>query len=203
MSGGPHDRAAIRFHDIGLQAATGPEGEIGWEVWVGGGLGRTPMIAKQIRAFIPNEDLLAYLESILRVYNRYGRRDNKYKARIKILVHETGIDKIREEVEEEFAQVQGGVLTLPQAELDRITTYFKAPEFERVNETVDVAKERASDAAYGEWLDRNLHSHRQPGYAAVTISLKPIGGRAGRRHGGADGGGGRAGAALFVRRAAG
>jgi sulfite reductase (NADPH) hemoprotein beta-component len=172
MSGGPHDRAAIRFHDIGLQAAIGPDGEVGWEVWVGGGLGRTPMIAKQITPFVPNEHLLAYLESILRVYNRYGRRDNKYKARIKILVHETGIDKIREEVEAEFAEVKGGVLTLPQAEVDRITTYFAAPDFERVNETVDVAREKRSDPAYGEWLDRNLHTHRQPGYASVTISLK-------------------------------
>ncbi|RYE08804.1 MAG: nitrite/sulfite reductase [Hyphomicrobiales bacterium] len=179
MSGGPHDRAAIRFHDIGLQAAVNEEGEIGWEVWVGGGLGRTPMIAKQIRPFVANEDLLAYLESILRVYNRYGRRDNKYKARIKILVHETGIDKIREEVEAEFAEIKGGVLMLPQAEVDRISTYFAAPDYERVNETIDVAKEKAADAAYGEWLDRNLHSHRQPGYVAITISLKPVGGAPG------------------------
>src|SRR6185369_4236348 len=179
MSGGPHDRAAIRFHDIGLQATTNAEGEIGWEVWVGGGLGRTPMIAKQIRGYVANADLLAYLESILRVYNRYGRRDNKYKARIKILVHETGIEKIREEVEAEFAEVRGGVLHLPQAEVDRITTYFAAPAFERVNATIDVAKEKVADASYGEWLDRNLHSHRQPGYASVTISLKPIGGAPG------------------------
>ncbi len=179
MSGGPHDRAAIRFHDIGLQAAVNEEGEIGWEVWVGGGLGRTPMVAKQINPFVPNEDLLAYLESILRVYNRYGRRDNKFKARIKILVHETGIDKIREEVEAEFAQIKGGVLMLPQAEVDRISTYFAAPDFELVNEAIDVAREKAADAAYGEWLERNLHSHRQPGYASVTISLKPIGGAPG------------------------
>jgi sulfite reductase (NADPH) hemoprotein beta-component len=179
MSGGPHDRAAIRFHDIGLQAAVNEEGEVGWEVWVGGGLGRTPMIAKQISPFVPNEHLLAYLESILRVYNRYGRRDNKYKARIKILVHETGIDKIRDEVEAEFEQIKGGVLTLPQAEVDRITTYFAAPDFERVNETVDVAREKLSDPAYGDWLEHNLHTHRQPGYAAVTISLKPVDGAPG------------------------
>jgi sulfite reductase (NADPH) hemoprotein beta-component len=180
MSGGPHDRAAIRFHDIGLQAATNEAGEIGWEVWVGGGLGRTPMIAKQIRPFVPNEHLLAYLESILRVYNRYGRRDNKYKARIKILVHEEGIDAIREQVEAEFAEVKGGVLTLPQAELDRISAYFAAPKFERVNAThLDVAREKIIDPAYGEWLDRNLHSHREPGYVSVTISLKPVGGAPG------------------------
>ncbi len=180
MSGGPNDRAAIRFHDIGLQATTSPEGEIGWEVWVGGGLGRTPMIAKQINPFVPNEHLLAYLESILRVYNRYGRRDNKYKARIKILVHETGIAKIREEVEAEFAEVKGGVLTLPQAEVDRITAYFAPPAFERSNATkVDVEREKILDPAYGRWLEQNIFSHREPGYASVTISLKPIGGAPG------------------------
>jgi len=178
MSGGPHDRAAIRFHDIGLQA-TVKDGQVGWEVWVGGGLGRTPMIAKLINGFVPHEHLLAYLESILRVYNRYGRRDNKYKARIKIFVHEEGIETIRAQVEAEFAEIKGGVLTLPQAELDRITTYFAAPAFERVNETVDVARTRAADPAFAEWLERNLHPHRQPGYTSVTISLKPIGGAPG------------------------
>jgi sulfite reductase (NADPH) hemoprotein beta-component len=179
MSGGPHDRAAIRFHDIGLQATVNADGEIGWEVWVGGGLGRTPMVAKMISGFVPHEHLLAYLESILRVYNRYGRRDNKYKARIKILVHETGIDRIREEVEAEFAEIKGGVLTLPQEELDRIGRYFAEPQYERVNETIDVAREKIADAAYGAWLERNLHTHRQPGYVSVTISLKPIGGAPG------------------------
>ena len=180
MSGSPNDRAAIKFHDIGLMAATNPEGEIGWEVWVGGGMGRTPMIAKQINGFVPHEDLLAYLESILRVYNRYGRRDNKFKARIKILVHETGIEKIREEVEAEFAEIRGGVLTLPQQELDRIKAYFADPAFERLNATsIDVAREKILDAAYGRWLDNNIHSHRQPGYASVTISLKPVGGAPG------------------------
>ena len=178
MSGGPHDRAAIRFHDIGLQA-TVKDGQVGWEVWVGGGLGRTPMIAKLINGFVPHEHLLAYLESILRVYNRYGRRDNKYKARIKILVHEEGIETIRTQVEAEFAEIKGGVLTLPQAELDRISAYFAAPAFARVNETVDVARTRAADPAFAEWLERNLHPHRQPGYTSVTISLKPIGGAPG------------------------
>jgi sulfite reductase (NADPH) hemoprotein beta-component len=180
MTAAPSDRAAIKFHDIGLKAVTNEAGEIGWEVWVGGGLGRTPMIAKLIRPFVEHENLLAYCESIVRVYNRYGRRDNKYKARIKILVHETGIDKIRDEVEAEFAEVRGGQLTLPQAELDRISAYFKAPDFELVNVTqLDVAREAAADPAYGEWLARNLHSHKQPGYASVTISLKPIGGAPG------------------------
>ncbi len=180
MTGAPSDRAAIKFHDIGLKAVTNDAGEIGWEVWVGGGLGRTPMIAKLIRGYVAHTDLLAYCEAIVRVYNRYGRRDNKFKARIKILVHEAGIDKIREEVEAEFAQTKGGVLTLPQAELDRITTYFAAPDFERVNATqIDVLREKELDPAYGDWLERNLHSHRQPGYVSVTISLKPVGGAPG------------------------
>ena len=180
MTGAPNDRAAIRFHDIGLQAATNAEGEIGWEVWVGGGLGRTPMIAKQISPFVPHEHLLAYLESILRVYNRYGRRDNKYKARIKILVHETGIETIREQVEEEFAHVKGGVLHLPQEELERITKYFAAPKYELLNQTtIDVAREKIVNPSYGRWIERNLNAHRQPGYVSVTISLKPIGGAPG------------------------
>jgi len=176
MTGSPNDRAAIRFHDIGLQAVANPNGEIGWEVWVGGGLGRTPMIGKMINGFVPHEHLLAYLESILRVYNRYGRRDNKYKARIKILVHEEGLETIKGQVEAEFAEIRGGVLTLPQEELDRIGAYFAPPPFENLPATrIDVAREKILDTAYGEWLENNITSHRVPGYASVTISLKPIG----------------------------
>jgi len=180
LTGAPSDRAAIKFHDIGLRAATNAKGEIGWEVWIGGGMGRTPMIAKLIRDFVPHEHLLAYLESIVRVYNRHGRRDNKYKARVKILVHEVGIDTIREQVEAEFAAIEGGVLTLPQEELDRISAYFAPPEFELLNATsIDVEREKILDPAYGRWLDNNLNSHRQPGYVSVTISLKPINGAPG------------------------
>ncbi|MHB1102774.1 MAG: nitrite/sulfite reductase [Devosia sp.] len=180
MTGAPNDRAAVKFHDIGLMAATNPEGAIGWAVHVGGGMGRTPMIAKLISGFVPHEHLLAYLESILRVYNRYGRRDNKYKARIKILVHEEGIETIREQVEAEFAAIKGGVLHLPREEFDRIGAYFAAPDFERLNATrIDVAREKILDPAYGRWLEHNIHSHRAPGYASVTISLKPIGGAPG------------------------
>jgi sulfite reductase (NADPH) hemoprotein beta-component len=180
MSGSPNDRAAIRLHDIGLQAAANAAGEIGWEVWVGGGLGRTPIVAKLINSFVPNEHLLAYLESIMRVYNRYGRRDNKYKARIKILVHEEGIETIKGQVENEFAQLRGGVLTLPQEEVDRITTYFAPPDFKVQQATrIDVAYESILEPAYGRWLDNNINSHRQAGYASVTISLKPIGGAPG------------------------
>ncbi|HQZ12091.1 MAG TPA: nitrite/sulfite reductase [Devosia sp.] len=177
MTGSPNDRAAIKFHDIGLRATTNEAGTIGWEVWVGGGLGRTPMVAKLCSGFVEHANLLAYLESVMRVYNRYGRRDNKYKARVKILVHETGIEKIRQEVEAEYAELKGGTLTLPQEELDRITAYFAPPAFELVNAvTLDVAREKILDPAYGRWLEHNLHAHRQPGYTSITISLKPIGG---------------------------
>ncbi|ODT49967.1 nitrite/sulfite reductase [Devosia sp. 63-57] len=180
ITGSPNDRAAIRFHDIGLQAAVNGAGEVGWEVWVGGGLGRTPMIAKLINSFVPNEHLLAYLESIMRVYNRYGRRDNKYKARIKILVHEEGLESIKGQVEAEFAEVRGGVLTLPQEELDRITAYFAPPDFaDRSGDKIDIAYQSIIDPAYGRWLDNNLFPHKQTGYAAITISLKPVGGAPG------------------------
>jgi sulfite reductase (NADPH) hemoprotein beta-component len=180
VTGAPNDRAAIRFHDIGLQAATNAAGDIGWEVWVGGGLGRTPMIGKLINSFVPNEHLLAYLESIMRVYNRYGRRDNKYKARIKILVHEEGLETIKGQVEAEFAEVRGGVLTLPSEEVDRITAYFAPPAFTAQPATkIDVAYQSIIDPAYGRWLDHNINSHREPGYASVTISLKPVGGAPG------------------------
>ncbi|KFC66284.1 Sulfite reductase (NADPH) hemoprotein beta-component [Devosia sp. LC5] len=180
VTGAPNDRAAIRFHDIGLQAATNAAGDIGWEVWVGGGLGRTPMIGKLINSFVPNEHLLAYLESIMRVYNRYGRRDNKYKARIKILVHEEGLETIKGQVEAEFAEVRGGVLTLPAEEVDRITAYFAPPQFKAQPATkIDVAYQSIIDPAYGRWLDHNINSHREPGYASVTVSLKPVGGAPG------------------------
>lgn len=180
ITGAPNDRAAIRFHDIGLQAATNAAGEIGWEVWVGGGLGRTPMIGKLINSFVPNEHLLAYLESIMRVYNRYGRRDNKYKARIKILVHEEGLETIKGQVEAEFAEVRGGVLALPAEEVDRITAYFAPPQFKAQPATkIDVAYQSIIDPAYGRWLDHNINSHREAGYASVTISLKPVGGAPG------------------------
>ncbi len=176
LTGAPNDRAAVKFHDIGLMAQQNEQGEIGWKVLVGGGLGRTPMIAKTVRDFVTHEDLLAYLESILRVYNRYGRRDNKYKARVKILVHEEGIETIREQVEAEFAEIQGGVLTLPQEELDRITAYFAPLEFKPSNATFDLPKLKAENPGLSRFVMLNAHEHRQPGYTSITISLKPIGG---------------------------
>ena len=180
ITGAPNDRAAVKFHDIGLMASANAQGEIGWAVHVGGGMGRTPMIGKLLNGFVPHEDLLAYLESVLRVYNRYGRRDNKYKARIKILVHEEGLDSIREQVEAEFAEVKGGVLTLPQDELDRITTYFAPPAFgDAARVSFDLGAERARNPAFARFVENNTFPHRVPGYTSVTISLKPVGGAPG------------------------
>lgn len=175
ITGAPQDRAAVKFHDIGLMANE-KDGQVGWRIFVGGGLGRTPMVAKEINDFVPHEDLLAYLEAILRVYNLHGRRDNKYKARIKILVHETGIEQIREEVEAEFAQLKDGVLTLPQEELDRISTYFAAPPFAAdADDVLDAERHALENPQYAKFLKRNLFKHRQPGYTSITISLKSVG----------------------------
>jgi sulfite reductase (NADPH) hemoprotein beta-component len=177
VSGATTDRAAIRFHDIGLQVVRDEAGRLGYEVWVGGGQGRTPMIAKLIRPFIEETELLAYLEAVLRVYNRYGRRDNKFKARIKILVHETGEDDIRADIEEEYARLKGGSLSVPAEEIRRIETYFALPAMPprpAASEALDAAK--AADPALALFCAQNLHPHRVPGYTSLTISLKPIGG---------------------------
>ncbi|WMT85747.1 nitrite/sulfite reductase [Pelagibacterium sp. 26DY04] len=180
MTGSPNDRAAIKFHDIGLMAQTNGSGEIGWAVYVGGGLGRTPMVGKLINGFVPHEHLLAYLEAILRVYNRYGRRDNKYKARIKILVHEEGLETFKGQVEAEFAEIRGGVLTLPEEELARIEAYFPQPAYKDIGVvSLDVEREKILDPAYGRFLENNTFPHARPGYTSVTISLKPIGGAPG------------------------
>jgi sulfite reductase (NADPH) hemoprotein beta-component len=166
VTGAPHDRAAVQVHDIGLQAVRDAEGNVGFRVFVGGGLGRTPMVGRLVREFLPEADLLAYSEAILRVYNRYGRRDNKYKARIKILVHETGLEELKADIEAEFAEIRDGVLTLPASEIERITTYFTPPAFEVAD---------GDEAVLEAFAARNLHPHRAPGYASLTISLKPIG----------------------------
>jgi sulfite reductase (NADPH) hemoprotein beta-component len=177
VTGAAHDRAAIRLHDIGLEVKRGADGGIGFGVHVGGGQGRTPMLAREINPFVPEADILAYVDAILRVYNLFGRRDNKFKARIKILVHETGIDEIRRMVEEEFDAIRGGVLGLPAGEVARIRTYFAPPAFEHrptVSAKFDAA--RAADPALDRFARQNLHPHKAPGYTSLTISLKPIGG---------------------------
>ncbi|WP_319772746.1 nitrite/sulfite reductase [Breoghania sp.] len=176
ITGAPHDRAAIQVHDIGMQVVRGEDGGIGFKVYVGGGQGRTPMIAKLVREFLPEEDLLAYSEAILRVYNRYGRRDNKYKARIKILVHETGIEALRADIEAEFEKIRHGVLQLPAEEVRRIEAYFQPPAFDRSANGARYEAKRAGDPAFAAWAERNVHPHKVAGHASVTISLKPIGG---------------------------
>ena len=165
------DRAAMRLHDIGIGLHV-RDGELGAKIYVGGGMGRTPMISHEIRDFVPADDLMSYLEACLRVYNRYGRRDNIYKARIKILLHEIGPDEYRRQVEEEFAAVKGLGLDPPRAELERITSHFGAPDFD-ANASTDIDR---SDPDFAVWLDQNVKAHKQPGYAIVNISLKPVGG---------------------------
>jgi sulfite reductase (NADPH) hemoprotein beta-component len=171
------DRAAMQFHDIGYELKRDEAGELGFAVYVGGGMGRTPMIAKKISDFVPEADLLAYTEAILRVYNMYGRRDNKWKARIKILVHETGAENLAEEIEAEFAAIRDGVLRLPEAEVRRIAAYFAPPAYApRPDREADLRRARGSDPAFDRWVLNNVAPHRAPGYAIVTVSLKPIGG---------------------------
>jgi sulfite reductase (NADPH) hemoprotein beta-component len=166
----PEDRAAMRLHDIGLELVKN-EGVLGARVFVGGGMGRTPMIAPEINPFVKADDLLSYIEACLRVYNRYGRRDNIYKARIKILVHELGADEYRRQVTEEFAHVKTLGIDPPLAELERISAFFAPPAFD----APDVQPDR-SDPDFAVWLDQNVKPHKQAGYAIVNISLKPIGG---------------------------
>ena len=162
------DRAAIQLHDIGLQLVR-HDGQLGFKVWVGGGMGRTPMIGHVVRDFIPVAQYLSYCEAILRVYNRYGRRDNIYKARIKILVHELGAEEFTRQVEAEWALLEPLALDAPQAEYDRIVAQFAEPDYDRAtSDSVD-----RSDVAFALWLDQNVHAHKQPGYAIATISLKP------------------------------
>jgi sulfite reductase (NADPH) hemoprotein beta-component len=164
------DRAAMRLHDIGLELVR-QDGELGARVFVGGGMGRTPMIAPEINPFVKADDLLSYLEACLRVYNRYGRRDNIYKARIKILIHEIGADAYRRQVAEEFAHVKTLGIDPPLAELERISAFFAPPAYDAANVEPD-----RNDPDFALWLDQNVKPHKQTGYAIVNISLKPIGG---------------------------
>ncbi len=163
------DRAAIQLHDIGLQLYRNAAGMPGFRVYVGGGMGRTPIIGKVVREFIPVGQFLSYSEAILRVYNRHGRRDNIYKARIKILVTELGIEEFTRQVEAEWATLEPLGLDAPQAEYDRIIAQFADPAYEiGAPDTIDL-----SDPDFKLWVDQNVHAHKQPGYAIATISLKP------------------------------
>jgi sulfite reductase (NADPH) hemoprotein beta-component len=182
ITGCENDRAAVRVHDIGLimkhgdGAGAGAAGAIGFEVIVGGGLGRTPFLGKTIRPFLAKEDLLSYLEAILRTYNLLGRRDNKYKARIKVTLHETGAEEFTRLVEEEWAEIKDSSLKLPQAEMERIAAHFAPPEFRTLEPRATEEEERAAtDSAFASWVRNNIVEHKASGYAIANISLKPVG----------------------------
>jgi sulfite reductase (NADPH) hemoprotein beta-component len=177
VTGAAHDRAAIMVHDIGLAIVKNDAGEIGYRVVVGGGLGRTPFVGKVISDFVPRAELLAYLEAIMRVYNRFGRRDNKYKARIKILVHEKGIDEVRAAVAAEYAAMDRSVFSYDPAEFERIAAFFAPPPYEALPaESQKLRAARVEHPAFGNFVEVNVAPHKTPGYAIVTVSLKPIGG---------------------------
>lgn len=180
ISGTTEDRAAIRVHDVGLQIVKNDAGEIGFTVYAGGGLGRTPLIGQKMIDFLPWQHLLTYTEALVRVYNRYGRRDNPYKARIKILVKALGSDEFARQVAEEWAHIKDGPNTLTAEEVARVAKQFSAPSYDQFT-AADLASiaaqknEQASDKAFARWLERNVHAHKVPGYAAVTLSLKTPG----------------------------
>jgi sulfite reductase (NADPH) hemoprotein beta-component len=171
------DRAAVKVHDIGLRLHRNDAGEAGFEVLVGGGQGRTPMIAKTIRRFVPIRHLLSYLEAIMRVYNLLGRRDNKYKARIKILVHEVGAEAFTEMVEAEWRHLKDSALEVPAAELARIQAYFAPPPYRKLKAFTPAFEEaQQRHPAFARWVASNVAAHKRPGYAIVNLSLKPEGG---------------------------
>ena len=172
-----HDRAAVRVHDIGLRLHNNGAGEIGFEVIVGGGLGRTPFVGKTIKPFLPKRDLLSYVEAILRVYNQYGRRDNIYKARIKILVHELGAEKFAAEVESEWRGIKDGALAIDPAMIADVAERFRYPQYERLtDEAVELKRARSTKPPFEAWFRNSVSPHKVSGYSIVTLSLKPEGG---------------------------
>jgi sulfite reductase (NADPH) hemoprotein beta-component len=176
VCGTEHDQAATQVHDIGLYIVKDEAGEIGFQVLVGGGLGRTPVIGSVIREFLPWQHLLTYLDAILRIYNQEGRRDNKYKARIKILVKELGADKFRAKVEQEWQYSKDGPATLTRAEFERCKQFFTAPPYATlsdINTEVETLLKR--DVLFSQWHERNVHAHKMPGYRIVTLCLKATG----------------------------
>ncbi len=170
------DRASIAMHDIGINIVKNDAGEVGYRILVGGGLGRTPILGEEICAFLPEEDLLTYLDATIRVYNQFGRRDNKYKARIKILVKALGIDRMRELVEEEFNRIKDGEGKLTQAELERVKQHFIDPEYKTLSDNpVELTAAKEENKAFSRWMERNVRQHKKAGYAVVTLTLKQIG----------------------------
>lgn len=176
VTGADADRAAIRFHDIGIRIRRAPNGALVDDVYIGGGMGRTPFVAPLVRADLPHGRLLSYLEAALRVYNRYGRRDNIYKARIKILVDALGVEEFARQVNAEWALIGAEGVDLPPAEERRIRAFFQGPDYQRDLPSELATRAVPSDPAFGAWQATNVHPHRVPGYAIATISLKPIGG---------------------------
>jgi sulfite reductase (NADPH) hemoprotein beta-component len=175
-----HDRAALRVHDLALQLFRNAAGEIGFEVMVGGGLGRTPFLAKTIKPFLHKRDILSYVEAILRTYNQFGRRDNIYKARIKILVHELGVEAFAKEVEAEWQSIKDGALALDPAVVAEIAGRFRYPDYQRLDDSSpELAAARKSDRKFDAWVGNSVANHKVPGYAIVTLSLKPEGGTPG------------------------
>ncbi len=177
VTGAEADRAAVAFHDIGLFLKKNDKGEVGFKVLVGGGMGRTPMLGKVCRQWLPKDRLLAYLEAIMRVYNLYGRRDNKYKARIKILLHEEGDVEFRRMVEEEYARIENPTHLVPDAELARILKYFEPPAYDDLPaDDPQLGHNLQASTAFARWHEVNVAAHKQRGYAIANISLKPEGG---------------------------
>lgn len=173
VTGASNDRTAVWIHDIGVVLVRSASGQIGYRVIVGGGLGRTPVIGRVVREFLPRAEILNYLEAILRTYNRFGRRDNKWKARIKILVKERGPEKFARDIEEEWSTLQGGAATVPDEEFDRLAAFFPPPPYAGAAADKAVLNAAIADnRAFGSWVRRNVHEHRVPGYAIVTLSLK-------------------------------
>ena len=177
VSGTTSDRAAILLHDIGLQLVKREDGEIGFHVYVGGGLGRTPVIASSIREFLPEKEILTYLEAILRIYNLHGRRDNKYKARIKILVRAMGVNEFTQAVEKEWQNIRDSQMLLTSKELKRAKCFFTKPEYTAHSESTlrDIEQLTKDNKAFSLWMQRNVTEHQHPGYRSVTLSLKPTG----------------------------
>jgi sulfite reductase (NADPH) hemoprotein beta-component len=178
VSGAERDRTALKFHDVAVQIVRNEAGEIGYRVYAGGGMGRTPYLGHVVGEFVARADILAFLEAVMRVYNQSGRRDNIYKARIKILVNALGTDEMRRRIGHEFEEIRkSGALQVPQDEVERIAAYFAPPAFEALpGVSPEFEAARAADTSFRAWSDHNLAAHRAPGYAIATISLKPIGG---------------------------
>jgi sulfite reductase (NADPH) hemoprotein beta-component len=174
------DRAALRIHDLALRLHRNDAGETGFEVMVGGGLGRTPFLAKTIKPFLHRRDVLSYVEAVLRTYNQFGRRDNIYKARIKILVHELGVDAFAKEVEAEWQSIKDGALKLDPAVVAEIAGRFRYPDYQRLDDSSpELAAARKADRQFDAWVGNSVANHKAPGYAIVTLSLKPEGGTPG------------------------